>query len=291
MLSSGETVVLYLPFTYTWQVSSSELSIVNPRIAPQAVPTELISAAMESGMNDASRTHFMTVSFEASGRCPTPDLDRRSTQERRRSASGFNMGGWFATRKPWTFRGVFAASSFAPSRPIRALDYSGAVPRHENATRRANPDLAAARVLLDDRGIMKPMLLGTALSLGVVFIAGCGARSAALDPEVAAGSGGENVGGAGSGSGITSGVGTGGAGAGPSGTTSVSTSVRLRQRRSDLPEGLLRGARRGGLRAPGRSRVQRDQLPGALRLTTRPLSRPWRRPPPDSAHHGQRLPA
>lgn len=81
--------------------------------------------------------------------------------------------------------------------------------------------LAVAPFLLDDPGIMKHTLLATALSLGVVFTTGCGARSAGLDPEAAAGSGSENVGGAGSGSGITSAVGTGGAG--PSGTTTAST--------------------------------------------------------------------
>jgi len=88
-------------------------------------------------------------------------------------------------------------------------------------------ELAAARFLVDDPGIMKHTLLATALSLGVALTTGCGARSAGLDPEAAAGSGSENVGGAGAGSGITSGVGvgvgTGGVGAGPSTTTSANT--------------------------------------------------------------------
>jgi len=92
---------------------------------------------------------------------------------------------------------------------------------------------------------MKHTLLGTALSLGVALMTGCGARSAALDSEVAAGSGSENVGGAGVGSGITSAVGTGGAGAGPSGTTSVST--------SGISVGPSSGSGSGSASGPGSS--------------------------------------
>ena len=51
-------------------------------------------------------------------------------------------------------------------------------------------ELAAAQFLLDHPGFMKHTLLATALSIGVAFTAGCGARSAGLDPEAAAGSSG-----------------------------------------------------------------------------------------------------